>query len=308
MTILNVSQALESSGQVGSHPAELAIDCDNTLTEVTTAGFLTPNAIQPYSLSAKDLVRLSYSGGVAFFNVAIGSTGVITLSVNTQIDITTTVGDFAQFSNTTGGLVDNGISPSNAAKTKVVMASGTVTSGNLAVFSDTAGTIDGVTNLPTDFQQIVGINNILIASVGTWTRTRIAQSNYVLRHTAADDTSVIGIDITEIIRTTASKGFRLASVDVIYSIGTLALDAHAMVLDQISYANNVAVAVTSIPLSGSLATATQANPYVSNIAIAVPAFLVTADSKYVLELTVNAAATSAYDFYGLNLRFAQTVS
>ncbi len=166
----------------------------------------------------------------------------------------------------------------------------------------------GTANTLTDFQKVIGINNILIASVGTWTRTRIAQGDYVLRHTAADDTSVIGIDITEALRTTASKGLRLASIDFVYSIGTLALDAHTVVLDRIAYANNVAVAVTSVPLTGSLSTATQANPYVTNIAVTTPAFLNTADAKYVIELTVDAAATSAYDFYGVVLRFSQTIA
>jgi len=40
----------------------------------------------------------------------------------------------------------------------------------------------------------------------------------------------------------------------------------------------------------------------------VPAFVVTADTKYVVEITVNNAAASEYDFYGLNLRFSETVA
>lgn len=157
----------------------------------------------------------------------------------------------------------------------------------------------------TDFSKFVSLNDILIASVGTWTRTRIAQGNYVLRHTAADDTSVIGIDITPMLRSTASKGFKLTSIDVIYSIGTLDLDAHTATLDRIEYANNVAVSVNSIAFTGSLATATQANPYVSALTVSSAAFDNVADSKYVFELTVNAAATSAYDLYGLVLKFAR---
>ena len=152
------------------------------------------------------------------------------------------------------------------------------------------------------------MNEILIASVGTWTRTRVAQGNYVLRHTDADDTSVIGIDITPAIRLAAGRGFKLASFDVIYSITTLALDAHSVVLDRVGYANNVAVAVTSVPLTVTLATATQANPYLTNAVVATPAFDVTANSKYVAELTVNAGLTSAYDFYGLNLHFTKSVA
>ncbi len=158
------------------------------------------------------------------------------------------------------------------------------------------------------YQEIVSLNEILIASVGTWTMTRVAQANYALVHTPADDTSVIGIDITPQIRVAASKGFRLDSFDLVYSIGVAALDAHSATLDQVSYANNVAVAVTSVTMTATLSTATQSNPYVTNCTITTPAFLVTADSKYVLELTVNAAATSTYSLYGLNLRFSQTIA
>lgn len=157
-------------------------------------------------------------------------------------------------------------------------------------------------------QQFVGINDVLTFGTGTWTVTRIAQGNYVSRHTATDETSVIAVDITPQIVVAASKGFRLDSFDYIYSIGTLAMDAHSVTLDRIAYANNVAVSVTSIALTGSLATATQANPYVSNVAVTTPAFDVTADSKYVMEITANNSATSAYDFYGVMLRFSQTIA
>lgn len=157
-------------------------------------------------------------------------------------------------------------------------------------------------------QEFVSINEVLSFGTGTWTTTRIAQGNYVKRHTAGDETSIIGIDITPMIRVAASKGFRLDSFDVIYSIATLAMDAHTLTLDRIAYANNVAVSVTSIPLTGSLATATQANPYLSNIAVTTPAFDITADSKYVIEVTANNAATTDYDFYGIMLRFSQTIA
>lgn len=157
-------------------------------------------------------------------------------------------------------------------------------------------------------QQFVGISNVLTFGTGTWTVTRIAQGNYVSRHTAGDETSIIAVDITPQIRIAASKGFRLDSFDYIYSIATLAMDAHSVTVDRIAYVNNVAVSVTSIPLTGTLSTATQANPYVTNVSINTPAFDITADSKYVIEITANNSATSAYDFYGLMLRFSQTIS
>ena len=156
-------------------------------------------------------------------------------------------------------------------------------------------------------QQFVGLQSVLNYSAGTWTRTRLAQGNYAQVKTQGDDTTIIGIDITPMIRVAASKGFRLDSFDIIYSITTLALDAQSATLDRIAYANNVAVSVTSIPITATLATATQANPYVTNCTVTTPAFDVTADSKYVLEVTVDAGATSDYSFYGVMLRFSQTI-
>lgn len=157
-------------------------------------------------------------------------------------------------------------------------------------------------------QEFVGINDVLTFGTGTWTVTRIAQGNYVSRHTAGDETSIIAVDVTPIIVAATAKGFRLDSFDYIYSIGTLAMDAHSLTLDRIAYANNVAVSVTSIAGTYTLATATQANPYVTNCTVTTPAFDVTADSKYVIEITANNSATSAYDFYGVMLRFSQTIA
>jgi hypothetical protein len=156
-------------------------------------------------------------------------------------------------------------------------------------------------------QQFMGIPDVLTFGTGTWTVTRIAQGDYVSRHTPGDETSIIGIDITPAIRVAASKGFRLDSFDVIYGIAANALDAHSVTLNRVVYANNVAVSVTAVAITGVLATATQANPYVTNVAVDVPAFLVTADSKYVIEVTVDNAAASEYDWYGIMLRFSQTI-
>lgn len=157
-------------------------------------------------------------------------------------------------------------------------------------------------------QKFVSINQVLSFGTGTWTTTRIAQGNYVKRHTPGDETSIIGVDITPMIMTAASKGFRLDSFDVIYSIGTAAMDAHTVTLDRIEYANNVAVSVNSIAITGILATSTQANPYVTNVSVNTPAFDVTADSKYVIEVTADNAATTTYDFYGIMLRFSQKIA
>lgn len=174
--------------------------------------------------------------------------------------------------------------------------------GNLGV----TGSVTSSTE-QTDYSEWWGLTCVINFSAGTWTTTRNAEADYVKRKTAAADTTIIGMDITPIIRSTASKGLKLTSFDVVYKIGTLALNAHTATLDKVNYANNAATTVTSVPLTGSLATATQANPYVTNIAVTTPAYDTTADSKYVLELTVNAQATSAFDFYGVMFKFSQNL-
>jgi hypothetical protein len=214
---------------------------------------------------------------------------------------TTTTGYLEVYATANSGAFNTGITNSAMGQSSVISVPdpGAATANFLL---DT-----GTANIVTDYQQFVGLTNILINSVGTWTRTRVAEANYSLVHTPADDTSVIGIDILPQLRAAANKGFKLASIDVIYSIATLALDAHTFTLDSVSYANNVAVSVT-LAGSGSLSTATQANPYVTNVQPITPAFINTACTKYVFELTVNAAATSVYSFYGLNLHFSKTIS
>lgn len=265
-------------------PRFVFVNTDASYATITAAGWL--NTVCNQQLLVTDIVVCNYeSNAKSLFQLSI-SAGVATmspLSMAGEMSFSglAVVGNLPKATDTAGNQEDSGIPAANVLQT---------------------------TTDVTDYSQIVGINEILIASVGTWTRTRVAQGNYVLRHTAADDTSVIGIDITPQIRAAAGRGFKLASVDVVYSIGTLALDAHSMVLDHIAYANNVAVAVTSVPLTGSLATATQAQPYLSNLVVTTPAFDVTANSKYVAELTVDAAATSDYDFYGLNLHFTKSVA
>lgn len=304
--------------QAAEVPRRIPLNTTDSLATITTAGYLNSIADRQQFL-ASDIIDAYYDTGLhGQFGLSIDSAGVITMAALSNPGEVTAIGavvagNVPMFDGTSGDVEDSDIAASALAT-----FAGATTIGNLPKFSSVLGEVEDsvvvaanvleTTTDVTDYQQIVGINEILIASVGTWTRTRVAQGNYVLRHTVADDTSVIGIDITPAIRAAAGRGFRLASIDVIYSVAALALDAHSIVLDRIAYANNVAVAITSVPLTGSLATATQAQPYLSNVTVTTPAFNVTANSKYVAELTVNAGATSEYDFYGLNLHFTKSVA
>lgn len=153
------------------------------------------------------------------------------------------------------------------------------------------------------YQQFVGIGSVIAKSLGTWSVSRGAQSNYSLLKSAADETAIVAIDITNEINTNSNKGFKLKSFDVIYAISTDAMDAHTVTLDKVSHADNTALTITAQTITGTLATATQTNPYVSAITLSTPAYNNTADSHYIVELTVNTKATTIYNFYGLVLKF-----
>lgn len=161
-------------------------------------------------------------------------------------------------------------------------------------------------------------------SVGTWTWTRIAAGDYVQRKTAGDNTSVLYVDLTTAVmrkygtdpitseglkpgQSHDIRGFQLTAIDFIYRVETAALDAHTAALTRNTLANNVAPAVTTpSTLTGSLATATQAtHPYITTLTCATP-YVLGNNSAYVqdfLEWTINAAATSAVDVYGVVLKF-----
>lgn len=65
-------------GLVGVHPNVIRVLCDNTLEQVTTAGFLSSTALNPVSDS--DMVLVKYVDGLAFFTPSF-SNGIITLEL-----------------------------------------------------------------------------------------------------------------------------------------------------------------------------------------------------------------------------------
>jgi hypothetical protein len=154
--------------------------------------------------------------------------------------------------------------------------------------------------------------------VGTWTFTRSALGNYFMRKTAAANVShpavdlggflskKIGPDPQSIDAPHDIRGFQVTQISVVYGIGTAALNAHSGALQRATYANNAAVVLTSpSALTGALATATQANPYVTAQTVNTP-FVVGNNVALVndwYELTVDAAATSVYDLYGIFVAF-----
>lgn len=271
----------------------------------TNGGTGVNNGAFTLSIGANSTINqnVSTSGSPSFVNVAAGASG--------------TAGVFSSFPATAGkGHLALAAVP-NAANFSTTISNASMGQPATVSIPDPGATTanflldTGAANILTE-KKVVGLTNMLLATGGTWTMTRLAQADYGLVHSVANDTSVLSFDITPMLQVGANKGFMLNGLEVIYSIGTLALDAHTLTLNSVRYGDNVANVVTSIPLTGALETATQANPYATMLSVTTPSFfnpgLPSRIGKYVVELTVDAAATSAYTLYGLNLEFSQTIA
>lgn len=144
---------VDDVGASGIYPRNIKLYCTNTYAEVITAGFLTPSDQQAYGFLENDIVEVSYgnpSNNLATLTPSINATTkVITLVpwIGGAVSLPTVSNNFANFSGTEGVLADAGYSPSDAAKTKVVMANAATVTGQIVVAADTAGTIKDTTGI-----------------------------------------------------------------------------------------------------------------------------------------------------------------
>lgn len=138
------------TGEVGVKPVLKRMVTTDSLSTITTAGYLNRNLTDNLNLQNSDLLLVIYdyvketdSGTREFFNVSITG-GVITLTANASsgnVVLPTTAGYVPKFSDTTG-TIENGYLPSNSGGTIFsIVSGGTSVSGHLAKFADTTGTI-----------------------------------------------------------------------------------------------------------------------------------------------------------------------
>jgi hypothetical protein len=124
----------------------------NTLAEVATADYVTAQIPTTTLLNhgvwewqVGDMVLVTASDGDNFFvfNGSDFSTFILySTAGNGAVTLPVVSGDFTMFDGTLGALKDTGISPSDPAKTKAVMAGSAVVVNHIAKFIDTAGTVD----------------------------------------------------------------------------------------------------------------------------------------------------------------------
>ncbi len=147
-----ISFTTDVAGQIQVNPRRVKIICTDTLSAVTTAGFLNQIVSEGFAIYKTDIIDLIYlfnpatgAGTYGEFLPSIAGSGLITLvQYVSPGDVTLPVvdNDFANFDGTTGKIKDGGYSPSDPAKTKVVMAGSATVANLIAHFIDTAGTID----------------------------------------------------------------------------------------------------------------------------------------------------------------------
>lgn len=167
MAIKNIVYA--QTGLVGVNPSFIYIDTDDTSAEVLTAGYLT-QAKQMYgSIFSNKQMALTYTtDGVALYEVVVSGDSV---SLQAAIDpgsVTLPVvdGHFANFDGTTGKIKDDGFLPTDATKTRVVMADAATVVGELAAFADVTGTVETTGIAAADVQLNTNIIAATTANIG----------------------------------------------------------------------------------------------------------------------------------------------
>lgn len=151
MSLLQLPYLL--TGDVGLYPSFKSMVSSDSLSTITTAGYLNNFNLGANPVGSGDVIYTlysatknaggSYSGTYGIFTVSV-SNGVISLTTwanagNVLLPVVS--GNIAVFNGTTGQIKDAGYSPTDATKTKIVMASGATTIGHLASFADITGTV-----------------------------------------------------------------------------------------------------------------------------------------------------------------------
>ncbi len=147
----------EFAGEVGVVPRLVRVNAPGyTYANITTAGWLNTVGGLGNPIQSTDIIAIYYSGGRNWFYPSF-SGSVITLNPLAsagEVVLPVVDGNVCVFSGTLGVIDDRGYSPSDAAKTKMVMANGAVVANRFAKFTDTAGTVDDATSAGTNLGDI----------------------------------------------------------------------------------------------------------------------------------------------------------
>lgn len=148
MAILSVT--VGQAGLTGVKPQINYIVTNDSIATITAAGYLNKAVAEGFSFDNGSFAAVQTKTSPSSTVVNAGwyqiqhSGSNWTLSAISEpgtVTLPTIAGDFAIFSNVNGGLQDLSYSPTNPAKTKVVMANDVTVAGNVPLFTDIVGTI-----------------------------------------------------------------------------------------------------------------------------------------------------------------------
>lgn len=135
-------------GLVDVTPTPVFVLSDDNLATITAAGYLNNYGNQ---LLPSDIVFMTYGDNISeMFTLDIDGSTITLIAAAGNVTLPVVSGDFSVFDGTSGTIKDAGYSPSNAAKTKVVMANGSAVVGNFGMFADVNGTVKDSLISPTD--------------------------------------------------------------------------------------------------------------------------------------------------------------
>lgn len=134
----------------GDNVAIVRITTTNTLAQASVADYITAQSANiiaanngQFQWLLSDMCLVYASDGWMFASISADFTSLEPLVFSTNVVGTpVTIGDFAVFASTGGNLEDLGYLPSDASKTRVVMAGSAVVVNHIAKFVDTTGTVD----------------------------------------------------------------------------------------------------------------------------------------------------------------------
>ena len=169
MPILNIQSS--QAGLTGILPSVSYINTNDTEDQILVTGYLNQSVqsgLAAFTLPCIACVSTIASAGaqpdVGWYEVSYTTTSgspvsaiwsLIPMASPGAVILPTVSGDFAIFSNVDGTLEDLHYSPSNAAKTKVVMADAATVVGQFPMFTDINGTIGDSGVLASSFQPLV---------------------------------------------------------------------------------------------------------------------------------------------------------
>lgn len=146
--------------------------------------------------------------------------------------------------------------------------------------------------------------------VGTWTMTREAAGRQSLVLTAGTVDAFAVVDITDVMRSTASKGMKLSSIQYAFGLGVKNLTNHTINVTKTTFVDNTAPSTTDVLAATNLYNTygTVTSPYIRTATIAVPAYLnplpdAATNVKWTIEVRANNADNTTYRIYGMWLVF-----